>query len=377
MARPLPLVEPHLASLIAYIPGKPIEETEREYGVSNIAKLASNENCLGPSPLALAAMKDAVEKAHLYPDAGGFYLKERLAKHHEADGVGAEHLVLGNGTNEILTLLVRAFVGPTEKVCIGWPSFVVYRLAAWGLNRGEVVVDLDDELAYDLPKMADAIRADDAVKVVFVANPNNPTGRYLTDADLNAFADALPSDVILVVDEAYTEYVDKADYADGLAIWRRRPRTVVTRTFSKIYGLAALRVGYGVCDPEIADILNRLRDPFNVNQVGQSAALAGLDDTEHLARAKAHNLEALPVLTRGLNEMDVEVTPSVANFVLMHLDEGLPEMAEINERLLKRGVIVRPMKGYGLPRAARVTAGTVEENSRFLAALEEILQEVR
>ncbi len=369
-----PLVAPHLQNLIAYVPGKPIEETEREYGVSGIAKLASNENCLGPSPKAAAAAAAALSSMHLYPDAGAFYFKQRLVEHHRAAGIDAAQLVVGNGTNEILTLLVRALVGPDEAVMVGWPSFIVYRLAAMGLNRREYPVALRPDHTYDLEAMAQVARDDNnRVKLIFVANPNNPTGQYIGRADLEAFLDAVPADVTVVLDEAYAEYVDADDYPDGMALCMRRPRTVVTRTFSKVFGLAALRVGYAVCDPEIADVLNRLRDPFNTNSVAQVAAMAALDDTDHVAKSVAHNSQERARLAAALEGLGIDVTPSQCNFLLGTWPEGAPPTADINEQLLRRAVIVRPMAGYGLAQSARITVGTADENNRLIAALREVL----
>lgn len=371
-----PLVEPHLQALVPYVPGKPIEETEREYGIRGIAKLASNENCLGPSPKAVEAIQRAAASAHLYPDADCYYLKQRLCERHESYGVKPEHLVIGNGTNEILTLLVRAFLGVDDAMLNAWPSFVVYRLAAKGCGRHELAVPLDKELGYDLDAMADAAKkSEHPIKLVFLANPNNPTGRYVGRDALERFVRRLDDDMILVLDEAYAEYVTVDDYPDGLALAMRRPRTVVTRTFSKAFGLAAMRVGYAVCDPEVADILNRLRDPFNVNAIGQRAALAALDDQEHVERSKKHNAEELPRLAKGLTELGLKVYPSVANFVLAELPEDGMSLEGMNEQLLRRGVIIRPVKNYGLPRAARITVGTRAENDKLLAALAETLEE--
>lgn len=370
----LPLVEPHLAALTPYVPGKPIEETEREYGIQGIAKLASNENCLGPSPLALEAASRALQALHLYPDADGFYLKQRLAKLHAAHAVEPAQIVLGNGTNELLTLLVRAFVGPGEAVLNAWPSFVVYRLATRAAGRVEVSVPVAEDLGYDLDAMAAAIeRSEHPIKLVFLANPNNPTGRYFGEDALARFITQIPPDVIVVLDEAYAEYVTAEDYPDGMSWVAKRPRFVVTRTFSKIYGLAASRVGYAVCDPQIADILNRLRDPFNVNSVGYAAAMAALDDSAHVERARTHNAMELPKLTAGLERLGLRVTPSVANFVLVHVDERLPPIPTLNTELLKRGVIIRPVANYGLTQSARITVGTTAENERLLGALQEIL----
>jgi len=370
-----PLVDSHLKELVPYIPGKPIEETEREYGVSNIAKLASNENCLGPSPKALAAMQRALASSHLYPDAGAFYLKDALVRYHAAHGVRPEHIVVGNGTNELLTLLVRAFVGEGEAILNGWPSFVIYRLAARGAGRGEVAVPLTKGFAYDFEAMQAALAKEAGrVKLVFLANPNNPTGVAFDDATLRSFLARVPDDVIVVLDEAYVEYVRMASYPDGVRLALSRPRTVVTRTFSKAFGLAALRIGYAIGDPSMIDVLNRLRDPFNTGSLAQAAAVAALDDKEHVARTVAHNTREISVLSRGLTERGFDVTPSDANFVLAHLPERAPDVATLDRALLSRGVIVRPLGGYGLQKSVRITVGTERENARLLGALDEILR---
>lgn len=372
-----PLFAPHLSSLIPYIPGKPIEETEREYGVHGVAKLASNENCLGPSPRAVEAMRAHAAHGHLYPDAGGFYLKNRIARLYAAQGVRPEQIVLGNGTNELITLLGRALLAPGDKLLNAWPSFVVYRIVARAQGVEEIVVPLDAQHGYDLSALTMAAARDPAVKLLFLANPNNPTGRGLTRAELDAFMQSLPSDVVVVLDEAYAEYAQGPDYPDGAAWVQRRPRTVMLRTFSKVYGLASLRIGYAVCDPEIAEVLNRMRDPFNTSAMGQVAALAALDDDEHVARARAHNTAELPRLSRGLAERGFKVTPSTGNFVLAEVGGALPEVPALNDALLRRGVIVRPVANYGLGRHVRVTVGTQAEDDRLLAALDDLLAQRR
>ncbi|MDP2340206.1 MAG: histidinol-phosphate transaminase [Deltaproteobacteria bacterium] len=365
-----PLVEPHLLNLPAYVAGKPIEETEREYGVTNIAKLASNENCLGPSPKATAAVRAALDKGHLYPDAGGFALKARLARLHDVD---AAQIVLGNGTNEVITLLCRALLGKNDALLNAWPSFVVYRLGARAHGVIERVVPLKD-LGYDLEALADVAASDRSVKLVFLANPNNPTGMCFGRADLDAFLLKVPSDVVVVLDEAYAEYVRRPDYEDAIAILKRRPRTMMLRTFSKVYGLAAYRVGYGVGDPELVRLLESLRDPFNVSALGQVAALAALDDVEHVTRSRDHNAVELPRLTRALEERGLKVAPSEANFVLARIPESLAmSAAMLNIELLKRALIVRPVANYDLPMSLRVTVGTVAENDRLLDALDVVL----
>ena len=367
------LAPEHLTGLIPYVPGKPIEETEREYGVTHIAKLASNENCLGPSPKAVAAVQAAAADMHLYPDAGAFYLKRAICERHAPHPVTPEHVVVGNGTNEILTLLARALLGPGEQALVGWPSFVVYRLASQGCGRDDVAVPLTDDLRYDFDGLAKAVAEQPAIKMVFLANPNNPTGQAFGAAEFDGFLAQVPADVVVVLDEAYAEYVDRDDYPDGVAHALSRPRTVVTRTFSKVFGLAAMRVGYAVCDPAIADVLNRLRDPFNVGALGQLAARAALTDVEFVERSVAHNAVERPRLAAGLEALGLTVTPSQANFVLAQVADDMAPMEVVYERLLKRAVIIRPMKGYGLPRGARITVGTAEENTRLLDALGDCL----
>ena len=365
-----PLVEPHLRNLPVYVAGKPIEETEREYGVTNIAKLASNENCLGASPLASAAVRAALDKGHLYPDSGGFALKARLARLHDVD---AAQIVLGNGTNELITLLCRALLTKDRVLLNAWPSFVVYRMGARAHGVVERAVPLKD-LAYDLEALAAAAVADRAISLVFLANPNNPTGQCFGRADLDAFLQKVPADVVVVLDEAYAEYVRRPDYEDAIAVLKRRPRTLMLRTFSKVYGLAAYRVGYGVGDPELVRLLESLRDPFNVSALGQVAALAALDDVAHVKRSLAHNAAELPRLSSALQQRGLQVTPSQANFVLATLPEAMTTTAAaLNVELLKRALIVRPVANYDLPRSLRITVGAVAENDRLLAALDDVL----
>lgn len=373
-APPRPLFPAHYGSLVPYVPGKPIEETEREYGVSGIAKLASNENCLGPSPKAIEAMRQVLDKTHLYPDAGGFYLKERLAKLH---AVPSSHIVLGTGTNELITLLTRAILDDGDAILNAWPSFICYRICARAVGAPEVTVPLRPDLSYDLDGLVAAAKKDTRIKLVFLANPNNPTGVGFTAAELEHFFNGLPEDVVVVLDEAYAEYVRDPAYPNGVDWVRRRPRTVVLRTFSKVYSLAGLRIGYAICDRAIADLLNRLRDPFNTNALAQAAALAALDDTAHIERSIAHNAKELPRLTGMLADRGFDVAPSQGNFVLASIakDSGLPDVAGLNEALLRRGVIVRPVGNYDLTRAVRISVGTVDENDKLAGALDALVSE--
>jgi histidinol-phosphate aminotransferase len=370
-----PLVEPHLQALLPYVPGKPIEETEREYGVTNIAKLASNENCLGPSPAATAAVMAALPKAHLYPDAGAWALKSRIARLHD---VAMHQIVIGAGSNELITLLCRLLLGKDDVLVNAWPSFVCYRMGARMQGAAELTVALTSDHSYDLDALAAAIRAEPKAKLVFLANPNNPTGTCFGQAAFDAFLAQIPADVVVVVDEAYAEYVALPDAVDAVAVVKRRPRTVMLRTFSKAYGLAAYRIGYGVGDPEIIGLLERLRDAFNVSSLAQIAACAALDDREFVARSRAHNDTWRPRLQAALEKLGLEVTPSHTNFLMCTLPASLPlDVPTLNVALLKRALIIRPVANYGLARSFRVTVGTSEENDRLIAALTVILAEAR
>jgi histidinol-phosphate aminotransferase len=369
-----PLVEPHLRHLLPYVPGKPIEETEREYGITNIAKLASNENCFGPSPLATAAVATALSKGHLYPDAGSYALKTRLARLH---GVEPAQIVIGCGTNELITHLCRAVLGEGDALLNAWPSFVCYRIGARIVGAPERTVPLDADWNYDLDALADAAVRDRSVKLVFLANPNNPIGGCFGSAALARFLERVPEDVVVVLDEAYAEYVERPDYEDAVAIVAARPRTAFLRTFSKIHGLAGYRIGYAVGDRELVGVLDQMRDAFNVSAVAQIAALAAIDDAEHIERSRTHNRVERPRLATALAQLGLRVTPSEANFVLATLpDDHALDVAALNVALLRRGLIVRPVANYGLPRSVRITVGTTNENDRLIRALQDVLANV-
>ena len=359
----LPLINDAFETLQPYVPGKPISETERELGIQNVIKLASNENPLGPSPRAREAVARALGGVADYPDGGCFYLKQRLASFL---GVGAERLIVGNGTNELLEMIVRTFLRPDESVVHVVGSFIVYKLATLAAGREVVEVPLTN-MKYDLERVAGALRPN--TKLVFIANPNNPTGTYTTRDELDAFLARIPDDVLVVLDEAYFEYVVAPDYPNGLEYLARRERLIVTRTFSKAYGLAGLRVGYAVSHPHLIDYLNRGRQPFNVNSLAQVAAQAALDDTEHVATSCAQNREQMAVVVPRLRERGLRVVDSQANFVLVDFGR---DAGAVYQALLRQGVIVRPMGGYGMPTAARITLGTAAQNERLLAALERI-----
>lgn len=365
----LALAAPGVRQLKPYQPGKPIDELERELGVQNIIKLASNENPLGPSPRALSAARAALEDVWLYPDGGGFVLKQQLAR---TLGVTMEQLTLGNGSSDVLEFAVRAFVTPADEVLFSEHSFAVYPILTQAAGARAVVVPARD-WGNDLAAMRAAVT--ERTRLIFIANPNNPTGTWLDGAALEGFIADLPAHVLVVVDEAYFEYASfpamaAAGYPNALQWVGRYPNLIVARTFSKCYGLAGLRVGYAVSHPQVADLLNRVRPPFNVNSLALTAAAAALDDEEHLQQTLELNVAGMRELERGFEELGLAFIPSVGNFV--SVDVGRPAAA-VYDALLREGVIVRPVANYGMPHHLRVTVGLAEENKRFLAALTRVL----
>ncbi len=362
----MPLVPPHVASLTPYVPGKPIEEVEREYGVSNVAKLASNENALGPSPKAVAAVREAAAKMHLYPDGSAFFLKNALAA---KLGVEPKEVFVGNGSNELIELLVRTFVLDGEEVLTSAQTFIAYRLAAQAHGRTLVEAPMRARFHYDLEAIRKLLSR--RTKVVFLANPDNPTGTWFAEQDLVQFLDAVPKDTLVVLDEAYVEFVDAPGFQDALALRRKYQNLVVLRTFSKIHGLAGLRLGYGIARPDIVEFVDRVRAPFNVNLIAQAAGIAALDDLEHVERSRALVREERPLLAEGLGSVGATVVPSQGNFLLADFP-GRPGK-ELFEALLREAIVVRPMGGYGFPTAQRITVGLRSENERCLAALRKVL----
>ncbi len=354
-------VPPYISSLTPYLPGKPIEEVEREYGVSNVAKLASNENALGPSPKALAAARDACGRVHLYPDGSAFYLRRALAA---KLGVTADEIAVGNGSNELLELLVRTFLAEGEEALTSANSFIVYRLATQAHGRTCVEAPMRDH-RYDLRAIQE--RLSRRTKLVFLANPDNPNGTYFTKSELIPFLESVPREVLVVLDEAYIEFTSAKDFPDGLSVRKRFPNVATCRTFSKIHGLAGLRLGYLVASPDIVGYLDRVRAPFNTSLVAQAAGVAALADEEHVARSRALVESERPFLTDGLRALGATVWPSQTNFVLADFP-GRPGKA-LFEALLREGVVVRPMGGYGFPTAQRITFGLRAENEKLLAAL--------
>jgi len=357
------LVNPSVLTQPVYEPGKPIEDVARELGLdpTTIIKLASNENPFGPSPLAKAAAVKALDQSELYPDGGGVALRAKLAQIY---GLEPTQFVIGNGSNEIIELLAHVFLKPGDEVVMGNPAFAVYKLVTLLFGAKPVEVPLVNH-THDLAALAAAVTP--RTKLVFVPSPNNPMGTANTEAELLAFARGLPEHVVFAYDEAYAEYVDPAP--DLRPLIREGRKVVCLRTFSKIYGLASLRVGYGYTSPEMAALLTRVRQPFNVNAIGQAAALAALDDREFASKCARENRAGLAQLEAGLSALGLEIVPSVANFVLVKVGDG----ARVFVELQKRGVIVRPMRPYGMPEWLRVTVGTPAQNERFLTTLGKVL----
>jgi histidinol-phosphate aminotransferase len=349
-----------LLDLVPYEPGKPVDDVARELGLdpASIIKLASNENPLGPSPRAMEAMHREVERCHFYPDGGGFHLRNAIA---QTFGLTRENVVLGNGSNEIIELLFHAFTrAGIHEIITARHAFAVYTLMAQLFGVRAVVVD-DVDFTPDLPAMLRAVTPQ--TRLIFLASPNNPTGTRVTNAALETFLRDLPPHVIAVLDEAYYEFLD--DPPDTVAQVRNGARVVLMRTFSKIQGLAGLRIGYGLASAEIADLLQRARQPFNANAIAQAGAIAGLADVEHQRRTKAVTDEGRQLLENAFRLMELTYVPSAANFVLVHVGDG----GEVFKRLMKKGLIVRSMVSYHLPAYIRVSVGTPEQNARFLAEL--------
>jgi histidinol-phosphate aminotransferase len=359
-------LNPALEHLPVYQPGRPVEEVARELGLSprHVIKLASNENPLGPSPAALAAMKKALRALHMYPDGNAYYLKQKLAGKLD---VTPAHLVLGNGSNDIIEFLGHALLGPGDEMVVSQYCFAIYPIVARLLGARVITVPARD-YGHDLPAMLRAVTVN--TRLVFVANPNNPTGTLAPAADVRRLVAELPEGVVLAMDEAYFEFLDKP--VDLLPLVRagKKPNLILLRTFSKIYGLAGLRMGYGIGHPEFIAALEKIRQPFNINSLAQSAALAALDDAAHVRKTRENNFKGRKFLEKALAAMKIPVVPSAANFVLAQVGAG----QDVFEKLQRQGIITRPMGGYQLPEWIRISVGTPAENQRCVKALRQILR---
>ncbi len=360
-----PPVNPALAELPVYQPGRPIEEVARELGlpVEDILKLASNENPLGPSPGALRAIQEALPRVNLYPDGNAFYLKQKLAAHL---GVQPANLLLGNGSNELIELIGHAYMAPGVDVVVSEFCFAVYPLVTRLFGANLIVVPAK-RYGHDLGAMLRAITP--RTRVVFVANPNNPTGTVVSPAELEQFVDALPRQILLVLDEAYIEFLDSPPNLLARVRAGTQPNLILLRTFSKIYGLAGLRLGYGIGAPELIVLLDKARQPFNVNALAQVAATAALDDTEHVRRTRENNAQGVRFFEAAFARMGLEFIPSAANFILVRVGEG----RRVFERMQRQGVIVRAMDSYGLGEWIRITVGTPAQNQRCVQVLAQAL----
>ena len=357
------LASPQLRDLAVYEPGKPIEETARELGVdpAEIVKLASNENPLGPSPRAIAAVQEAMSQAQLYPDGGAFYLRETLA---ERLGVARENLILGSGSNEIIEFLAHAFLRVDDNIVTSKHAFVAYKLVA-KLFGAQTIETPSPDFRHHLDTILAAITP--RTRLVFIANPNNPTGTLVSQDEIDQFMARIPDNVVTVFDEAYYEFLDRPP--DTLRYVKEGRNVVVLRTFSKIHGLASLRVGYGIARPELIAVLQKTRQPFNVTGVGQMAALAALDDEEHQARTKSVVDEGRVYLSNELRSMQLEFIPGSGNFIMVNVGQG----HAVFQELLARRIIVRPLRGYDLAQWVRITIGTAEQNRKCVAALREVM----
>jgi histidinol-phosphate aminotransferase len=351
-----------IRDLQPYQPGKPIEELERELGITDIIKLASNENPLGPSPKVLDAVRAALKNITRYPD--GFDLTAKLAKYLN---VSPKQITLGNGSNQVLNVIAQTFLSPEHNAIVSAHAFIVYPIAV-NMLGAQLKTIAAKNWGHDLDAMADAI--DVQTRIIFIANPNNPTGTWNTGKEIRAFMQRVPANVIVVLDEAYTEYVANPAYESGMNLLAQYPNLIVTRTFSKAYGLAGLRVGYSVSSEQVANLLNRVREPFNVNSLALVAAQAALDDPQYLQKSKELNSAGMKQLEIGFRELGLDFIPSIGNFIAVEFKQ---DAATVYQQLLQRGVIVRPMGVYQMPKHLRISIGLPEENARCLAALKEMI----
>lgn len=349
-----------------YVPGKPVEEVERELGLTNVVKLASNENPLGPSPLALHALRDNLERLHYYPDGNCYYLKEALAN---KLNVEPEQLIIGNGSDELLSLIAAAYINPGDEGIMAQPTFSEYEFAMRLMGGIPRYIPLEGvNFNYNLSAMRKAFNR--RTRLVFICTPNNPTGTVVTKDELDSFLDSLPSGVLVILDQAYYEYITGEQYKAGLEYIREGRPVILLRTFSKIYGLAGLRVGYGIAPSPVIDDLNRVREPFNVNCMAQTAAMAALNDTGHLELSRDLVVNGRKQLAEGLKSLGLTPVPSQANFYFVDIKT---DSRRVFKEMLKRGVIVRTGDIFGYPSYIRVTFGTEEQNRRFIETLQEVL----
>jgi histidinol-phosphate aminotransferase len=357
------LVRKSVLDFQPYLPGKPIDDVKRELGLVRVDKLASNENPLGPSPRAVSAMKRFLNQVNLYPDGSGFYLKKVLAGRLK---VKPENIILGSGTDEIIEIIGKTFLNPTDEIIVSEHAFIRYEMAGELMGCQVKKVPMKN-FTHNLEAMKKAVTS--STKIVFIANPNNPTGTYVIEEEVEEFMRDLPEEIMVVFDEAYREYVTRKDYPKTLPYVKKGRTVIVLRTFSKIYGLAGLRIGYGIGKSKLIQFMERIRPPFNTNSLAQIAALASLSDETHLKRSRRLVGNERKYLENNLEKMGIEFIPSAANYILIKVGNGKNAF----EKLLKKGIIVRPMMEYDLPEFIRVTIGLPQQNKRFLNALSEVM----
>ncbi|OGL54744.1 MAG: histidinol-phosphate transaminase [Candidatus Schekmanbacteria bacterium RIFCSPHIGHO2_02_FULL_38_11] len=358
------LVPSNILTLNPYYPGKPIEDVEREFGIKDSIKLASNENPLGPSPKALATIKKYLKKIHLYPDSTTYYLKQMLSSYLK---VSEKNIIIGNGSNEIIELIARTFLTPQSESVIADQAFIVYQMIVQAVGAKKIIVPLKN-YTHNLLGMAECINKN--TRIIFIANPNNPTGTIVNDEVFEQFLNLVPEDVLVVLDEAYMEYVTDKNYPNSIQYLSTRNNLIILRTFSKIYGLAGLRIGYGIANQEVIELLNKIRQPFNVNSLAQVAAIASLSDEAHVKRSLENNEEGKAYLYNEFERLGLSYVPTSANFILVHCEQ---DCTILSNKLLKLGVIVRPMRSYNFPNSIRVTIGLPKENNKFISALKKVL----
>jgi len=371
-------VPEYIRTLVPYVPGKPIEETQREFNLRKVIKLASNENPLGPSPKALQAIRAHLKELHRYPDASGYRLKLMLSKILQ---VSTSSLILGNGSNEVIDHIVRTFCIPGDAAVISKTAFIAYKICAQIHGVKTLEVPVNAELKFDVNEMAAMVKANDRVRVVFIANPNNPTGSYLNLSELNTLLKEIATirdgSVLVVLDYAYWEYVTAKDLPDAGELFKKHSNLIILRTFSKVYGLAGLRIGYGIASPELIADMEKVRQPFNMNNLSLAAAECALSDTQFVKKAKKLNSEGLRFWMKELSEMDIPFWKSQGNFLLADIQKGTGmQGVEVYQACLRKGVIFRPVSNYGLPHALRISMGTMPENRHAVQVLREVSNKV-
>jgi len=368
-------VKESILNIHSYVPSKSVTWLQKKYGIKNFINLASNENPYGPSCMALDAIKNNLDKIQYFPIEHRFNLKEQICLYHKNNNIFPNNIVLGNGSIELINLIIRTFLNNNEILLNSWPSFIYYRLAAKAHGSPEITVNLD-EMNYNLKEMQNIIAKsyNNSIKLIFIANPNNPTGNYININEMNDFLNKIPEDIIVVIDEAYSEYVNKSDYLTAIDKIKERKNIIILKSFSKIFGLAGLRLGYAICDPEIASILHKVRDKFNVNMLAQVAAIAALKDINHINKSIFRNKKEILRVTEYINNINgIKVYPSVTNFILITVDSNKISIQSMINFFISNGIIVYPLMNYNLYNSIRITIGTETNNNKLLQCIDNFI----